>query len=123
MSDATDFLENEVLDHILATGAYTAPVSVWVKLHIGAPGEAATANAAAEATRKQATFNVAAGGSAALASTISWTNVAATETVTHYSIWDASTAGNALVVGTLAASVALTAGDDLDITALTVSLA
>ena len=123
MSDATDYLENEVLDHVLATGAFTAPTNVYVKLHTGAPGESAAANAAGETTRVQATFSAASGGTASLSATVSWTNVSTTETVTHFSIWDASTAGNPLIVGALDSSVSLTAGDDLDITTLDVSLA
>ena len=52
MAAMTNFLELEVLDHVLGTAAYTAPTNVYVKLHIGAPGEDATGNPAAETTRK-----------------------------------------------------------------------
>ena len=30
MSAMSDYLENEILDHILGTGAYTAPTTVYV---------------------------------------------------------------------------------------------
>ena len=32
MSAMSDYLENEILDHILATGAYTMPTTVYVGL-------------------------------------------------------------------------------------------
>lgn len=125
MSAASDYLENEVLDHVLAVGAYTAPSNLYVKLHIGAPGEAGTANAATETTRAAVTFNAASGGTSTNATGPSWTNVSTTETYTHFSIWDNSTAGNCLIVGALSASVAVTAGDNFSIPAgsLSVSLA
>ena len=35
MSAMSDYLENEILDHILATGAYTMPTTVYVGLSTG----------------------------------------------------------------------------------------
>ena len=122
MSEATDYAENEIADYLGANGAPGAIANVYVKLHLGAPGETATANAAAETTRVEATFNAASGGAVALTATVSWTSVSTTETVTHVSLWDNLTAGNALAVGALGSSVALTAGDDFDITALTITV-
>ena len=40
---ASDYLENEVADHLLGTAAWTAPTNVYVQLHTGDPGEAGTA--------------------------------------------------------------------------------
>lgn len=123
MSDASNFAENEIADWIGANGAPSAVSNVFVKLHIGAPGDDGTANAAAETTREEATFNAASGGAVALAATVSWTNVSTTETYSHFSLWDAAAAGNCLAVGALAASVAVTAADNFDLTALTVTVA
>ena len=121
MAAMTNYLELEVLDHVLGTAAYTAPTNVYVKLHIGAPGEDATGNPAVETTRQLATFNVAASGQATLASTVSWTSVSTTEVYSHWSLWDASTAGNPLLQGALDATVSVNAGDNFDLTALTIS--
>jgi hypothetical protein len=123
MADATNFAENEIADWIGANGAPSAVSNVYIKLHTGAPGEDATANAATETTRQEATFGAASGGTVSLSATVSWTNVSTTETYSHFSLWDASTAGNPLVVGALDSSVAVTAGDDFDLTALTVTVA
>ena len=47
---------------------------------------------------------------------------AATETYSHWSLWDASTSGNCLWTGALSSSAAVTAGDTFQITSLTLSL-
>ncbi len=95
---------------------YTAPANVYVKLHTGDPGSAGTSNASAETTRKQLTFAAPSAGSSA-ASAVSWTTWAAgSETITHFSIWDASTAGTFLQSGSLSASKSITNGDTLNLT-------
>lgn len=96
--------------------------SPYLKLHLGDPGEAGTSNAAVEATRKAISFSAASGGSMSSSATVEWTNVSTTETYSHWSLWDASTAGNCLWTGALASSAAVTAGDTFQITSLTLSL-
>ena len=118
----SNYAENKILEHTTGETAWTMPTNVYVKLHTGDPGEAATSNAATETTRKQASFAAASSGSIATDTTLEWTNVAATETITHWSLWDASTAGNALWTGALSSSAAVTAGDTFQITTLTLSL-
>jgi len=118
----SNYAENKILDHVTGEAAWTMPTTVYVKLHTGDPGEAATSNAATETTRKAASCAVASSGSIATSATIEWTNVSTTETYTHWSLWDASTAGNALWTGALSASAAVTAGDTFQITSLTLSL-
>jgi hypothetical protein len=118
----SNYAENKILDHVTGEAAWTMPTTVYVKLHTGDPGEAATSNAATETTRKAASWSAASSGSIATNATIEWTNVSTTETYTHWSLWDASTAGNALWTGALSASAAVTAGDTFQITSLTLSL-
>ena len=118
----SNYAENKILDHVTGEAAWTMPTTVYVKLHTGDPGEAATSNAATETTRKAASWSAASSGSIATDATIEWTNVTTTETYTHWSLWDASTAGNALWTGALSASAAVTAGDTFQITSLTLSL-
>jgi hypothetical protein len=100
---------NAVLDAELAAGP-------WIKLHVGEPGAAGTANAAVETTRKQATWNAATAGAASNSNSLSWTNVAGSETYTHWSRWSASTAGTFHSSGTVTA-VAVAAGDAFGISA------
>lgn len=99
-----------------------AVAATYVKLHTGDAGETGTANAATETTRKAISFSAASSGSMASSATVEWTNVAATETYSHWSLWDASTAGNCLWTGALSSSAAVTAGDTFQITSLTLSL-
>lgn len=86
----------------------------WVKLHVGAPGSAGTANPATETTRKQVTWASASGGSKASSADLVWTNVAGSEDFTHYTVWTASTAGTFGFSGTITAN-AVTAGDTFTI--------
>ena len=116
----SNYAENKFLD-TLRTQSFSVS-NVYVKLHTGDPGEAGTSNAATEATRKLVTFSAAASGSMAASATVEWTNVSTTETYSHFSLWDASTAGNSLWTGALSSSAAVTAGDTFQITALTLSL-
>jgi hypothetical protein len=118
----SNYAELKILDHVTGRAAFTIPTNVYLKLHTGDPGEAATSNAATEATRKVTSWSAASSGSIATSATVEWTNVSTTETYTHWSMWDAATDGNALWKGALSASAAVTAGDTFQITSLTLSL-
>ena len=127
MSAMSDYLENEILDHILGTGSYTAPTTVYVGLSTGsfADDNSGTELSGSGYARVAATFSAAASGttsnSAAIefpAATGSW------GTVSHFGIFDASTAGNLLIHGAFTASKTIASGDilkistgDLDISA------
>jgi hypothetical protein len=118
----SNYAELKILEHTTGKTAWTIPSNVYVKLHTGDAGEAGTTNAATETTRKVAAWATAASGSIATSATLEWTNVAATETYSHWSLWDASTGGNCLWTGALSSSAAVTAGDTFQITSLTLSL-
>ena len=118
----SNYAELKILDHTTGKAAWTMPTTVYVKLHLGDPGEAATSNAAVEDTRKSAAWASAASGAIATSATLEWTGVSTTETYSHWSLWDDLTAGNALWSGALATSAAVTAGDTFQITSLTLSL-
>ena len=118
----SNYAELKILEHTTGKTSWTMPATVYVKLHLGDPGEAATSNAAVEDTRKSAAWASAASGAIATSATVEWTNVAATESYSHWSLWDDLTAGNALWSGALSTSAAVTAGDTFQITTLTLSL-
>ena len=118
----SNYAELKILEHTTGKTAWTMPTNVYVKLHTSDAGEAGTTAAATEATRKVAAWATAASGAIATSATLEWTNVAATETYSHWSLWDASTAGNCLWTGALSSSAAVTAGDTFQITTLTLSL-
>jgi len=127
MSAMSDYLENEILDHILGTGAYTMPSSVYVGLSTSSFNDdnSGTELSGSGYTRKVATFAVAASGTtsnnAAVefpAATGSWGDVS------HFGLFDASSSGNLLIHGAFSVSKTVSSGDilkiavgDLDITA------
>lgn len=100
----------------------TAPAALYAKLHIGDPGEDGTANAAGNTTRQEVQFGAASNGVVSLSNTPAWTSVSTSETYSYVSIWDNSTAGNCWGSGALTSSVAVTAGDNFSLTALTITL-
>lgn len=116
----SNYLENALLNTLRGTSFSAA--SVYLKLHTGDPGEDGTSNAATETTRKVVAFSAASSGSMASSAAVTWTNVAASETLTHWSAWDASTAGNCLWTGALSSSASVAAGDTFQITTLTLTL-
>jgi len=118
----SNYAELKILDHTTGRAAWTIPTNVYVALHLADPGEAGTTSPAVNTTRKVAAWSAAASGAIATSATLEWTNVSTTETYTHWSLWDALTAGNALWSGALSSSAAVTAGDTFQITSLTLSL-
>lgn len=123
MTQLSNFAENEIADWIGGNGAPSTISNVYVKLHIGAPGEDGTANAAAHTTRVEATFGAASGGVVSNDADIEFTSLTAQETISHASGWDASTAGNCLWTGALGTPQDVNVGGtlriptgDLDIT-------
>lgn len=102
----------KILDAYFNATNLTAPTAIWMKLHIGDPGSAGTANAAGETTRKDVTavFAAASGGTVTSNVAVTWTNVSTSEDYTHYSIWSASSGGTFYWSGTITAN-AVTAGD------------
>ena len=118
----SSYLEDQLLDTLDGSGQAYSASATFLKLHIGNPGENGTGNPAVETTRKAVVFQAASGGSKASNGTVEWTLVAATETYSHWSMWDASTGGNALWYGALSANASVTAGDTFEITSLTLTL-
>lgn len=95
-------------------------ISPFVKLHTGDPGSAGTANASANTTRNALTMAAPSAGSSSLSSLASWT-MTTTETITHFSIWDASSAGNFVESWALTAGVPVVNGSVLSFSSLTLT--
>lgn len=101
-----------------------ATATCWVKLHTADPGAAgATAAAVGDATRKQATMAAASAGSKAMTGTAGpWTNGGTSETLTHISLWSASTAGTFNGSAALTASQAWVSTNTFTLTSLSVAV-
>jgi hypothetical protein len=117
---------NKILDHMHRSVASTAPAGNFVKLHIGDPGAAATANVSSVTTRPQMTFGAAASGSIAITATFpTWAAWAGTngEIVSHVSVWDAATVGTFLYSAVLTVAKTVNTGDTLTLSSFSASLA
>ena len=112
-------VSNDFLEWLFnASAMATAPAVPWIQLHTADPGSAGTTAVAGNATRKDlsAAMGTAASGAITNTAAITWTTgeVDTSEDYTHWSIFDASTAGNFLLSGTMTAN-AVTVGDEFTI--------
>jgi hypothetical protein len=98
--------------------------NAWVKLHTADPGAAgATAAAAGDTTRKQATMAAASAGSKAMTGTAGpWTNVSTTETLSHISLWSLVSAGTFQGSGALTGSQAWVNTNTFTLTSLSIAI-
>lgn len=112
MGQFSEAVLNKMLNAVAARADYTQEADVYIQLHTGDPGSNGTANVATENTRQLATFGDAAeSGAISNTDAITWTNLAATETLTHISLWSASTNGTFLGSDDLSASKNVNIGD------------
>ena len=127
----SDFLELELLDHVLGNAAYTAPATVYIALFTVAPTDAGggtevTGGAYARLAITNNATNWPAASAGLKSNGTIFTFVTATAnwgTVLAMGIYDAVTAGNLLYWGDLTVSKAVNNGDtasfpvgDIDVT-------
>ena len=127
MSAMSNYLENEILDHILATGAYTMPSAIYIGLSTGSFGDDASGTElnGNGYTRKVMAFDAAVAGTADNSGAVEFSAATASwGTVSHFGLFDASSGGNLLIHGAFTAAKLIDTGDilkiaagDLDITA------
>ncbi|MGW1961823.1 phage tail fiber protein [Streptomyces sp. NPDC001935] len=89
-------LVSNLLNTLRSAGAAFGPVATYVQLHTASPGAAGTtAVSAGSSSRIAATLSASSGGSAlALSADVGpWTNAGTSETITHISVWTASSGG------------------------------
>lgn len=117
----TTNLANAWLNALRGT-AFTTVTTPHAQLHTADPGSAGTtAVSTGVATRQPLTFAAASGGSMALSATPTWTATGA-DTITHVTVWSASSAGTHLINAALSASKTVASGDTFTLTSLTISL-
>jgi len=112
----SDYLENKLLDHFLGTATYTKPTTVYVGLYTVVPTDAGggTQVTGGSYARQTATFSAAASGTTSNTGNIDFAGMPAATTVA-IGIFDALTAGNLLLWGTLTTNKTTDAGDTLRI--------
>ena len=132
MGSFSDYLENELLDHVFKTGAYTPATNIYVALLTSTPDDADTGSTLpGEITGTGAlvriqcnTWDAAAAGATENTQTVTFAQATGDAgTVTHFALTDATTNGNCLGWGLLNPSRVISSGDtasfatgDLDIT-------
>jgi len=127
----SDFLELELLDHVLGNAAYSAPATVYIALYTVAPTDAGggTEVTGGSYVRKSVTNNdtnwpAASGGAKSNGTEITFVEATASwGEVVAFGIFDAESAGNLLYWADLTANKTIDSGDtakfavgDLEIT-------
>ena len=122
----SSYLDNQLINHVLGSGTYPKPSSLYVALFVGDPAGGGTevSTSGTAYSRQSAAFTVASNAASNTAN-LEWS--AATSswgTITHVAIYDASTSGNQLVTAALATSKTVNTGDIIRVNAgnLTVTL-
>jgi len=118
MAGFSDYLENELLDHVFRNSAYSQPAAVYVGLFTAAPSDSGggTEVSGGGYVRKAVTFGAASGGAIANTAEVDFgTTSAAWGTVTHFGIFDAESAGNLLAWDALTAEKTIGSGDPVSI--------
>lgn len=118
MAGFSNYLENALLDHVLGNTAYSAPATTYISLHTSDPGDTGanevSGNSYARVSATNNTTNWPNASSGSKSNGTTFTFPAATGagwgTVSHFGIWDASSAGNNLFSGSLSASQSVPAG-------------
>lgn len=111
----TSYTDNKLIDHLLGSGTYTKPSSLYVALYVGNPltsGTEVTTSGSAYA-RKLSTFSIS--GDTATNEFVLEYNVATTNwgTIDYCAIYDALTSGNMLVTAALTTPKTVVIGDIL----------
>jgi hypothetical protein len=117
----TNYLEDEILDHINSVGAFTMPTNVYAGLSTADPTE--TGGSIAEPSnswysRQAITFGASSGGAASNTNELDFGTSDETETLTHIFISDVVTYGsttNILWHGPLTASQPIVSGNPVKI--------
>ena len=116
MAAISNYLENELLDHVLKNAAYTSPTTVYLALYTSNPTDAdsGTAVSGGSYARQAITFgSVASGGTISNTADITFTAMPGA-TVTHVGIYEHTT-NNLLFHGALSSSKSVDAGDTFKI--------
>lgn len=117
----SDYLENEILDHILGGSDYTRPATVYVAIYTATPNDAGGGTevsggsyARAAVTNNATNWPAASGGAKSNGSAITFpTPTAGWGTATSFGIFDASTGGNLLYYGNLSANKTIDIDDSV----------
>lgn len=115
MTKMTNYLESKLAQHVLKNTTYTPPTTLYIALHTADPTEVGNVSEVTTGTyatyaRKAVTLGAESGGSCVSTVDLTWDTMPAI-TISHISVWDAASGGNALFYGPLGASKTMASGD------------
>lgn len=131
MAGFSDFLENELLDHVFSNAAYSPGATLYLALFTAAPTDAGGGTECsggsydrADVANNATNFPAASGGAKSNGASLPFATASGSwGLVTHWALFDANSGGNMLVWGALTADKTIDSGDtpsfaigDLDIT-------
>ena len=125
MSALSNYLENALLDAVLNNTSYTSPTTTYVGLFTSDPTDAGSGTEVSGGSyaRTAASFGAASSGTSTNDADITFPQATGNwGTVTHFGLYDASTAGNLLVHGALTNSKAIESGDVFKIASSNLSI-
>jgi hypothetical protein len=127
MAEFSNYLENNVLDHVLRNTSYTSPTTVYVGLFTSDPTDAGSGTECTGSAYARQTLSVTTASGGIVTSSADVTFPQATGawgTITHLGLLDALTSGNLLMHTPLTTSKSIDNGDILKISSgnLTVTL-
>ena len=127
MAGFTDYLEAKLLDHIFTDPTYTPPTTLYLGLLSGTPSDdagtgltevstsgtayARIAITAADFAAATGTAPVSKSSSAGKTFAQATADYASGSNITYWGIWDASTAGNLMLIGQLTVAKPVLSGD------------
>jgi hypothetical protein len=115
-SEISAYLANKILNWIKGTAFGTAPTAIYVALYSSDPGVDGTGGTDVTTTIRTAgrvavTFGAVASRAIANSADVDFGTAAGGATVSHFGLWDASTAGNCIGTSPLTASKTVATGD------------
>jgi len=115
MGSISDYLENQLLDHVFENTAYTPPATVYLGYSTADPLDDASGLAEPSSggySRKAITFAAAASRSITQSGDVTFDQATGSQgTITHYAIFDAASGGNMLAHGALSTAQTIVAGN------------
>lgn len=119
----TDTVENQLLDALVGTAAYsvTTPIKLALVTANGSDSAAGTEVSGGSYSRQSITFGAASGGSITNSAKVTFANMP-TATVVGIELWDSAGTPKRLAHGSLTASKSLVSGDTLEFAASSVTL-
>lgn len=126
MSELSNFLESNLLDHILRgdTGgtSYAQPAVIYLALHTADPTDAGSGAEVSGGSyaRQVIVFGAASSGTSLNTNTPNFASMP-TATVTHIALWDASSSGNLLFHSSIS-NIVFNSGDEATVAAGAISV-